>query len=234
MPVARLCLALAVLAVGGVFAETGWQVCTIEGLMSLSDSAACEILPPFTLLENAMRATAFMLRKLDEFADDHERDLQHSFINRRIGIVPPPFGSAGAGADFTPDRRIEGYISSDFFAPRAINRSEECYCNPYWLQYQETNYIADPQLGIPCETFCDASKYLAIAEHIPNVADEFDAESGNLFRGATLATFYATSSYVMPWAWWISQGIALALVVPLPNVVWPGVYAAGPDRKSVV
>ena len=115
-----------------------WEVCTLEGVLSLAQVTALEIQPPFELLQNvlifilsiveflssfvlfspfldyplyqAVEANAALVAALDIYADAASRDEQYSFISCRMKIVPEPSAAAGAAADYSTDRRVEVFI----------------------------------------------------------------------------------------------------------------------------
>ncbi|KAH3760410.1 3',5'-cyclic-nucleotide phosphodiesterase regA [Pelomyxa schiedti] len=192
-----LCAFLAVTGVNG----GKWAVCTLEGLISLTKNAVMEIQPPYIELQHQIESVAAALSFLEEHANSEERLLWKSWLADKMTIVTDG-DVAGCAVDYDPNRYVESGIRSSALVPQPVNRSEPCPCNPFWLQWLNSNY-PDPNTGMPCDTYCTVSKHLALSRHIAAVATANTEELKYMPRMWGSSTNFSVSSVPSPWSVWV-------------------------------
>ncbi|KAH3760411.1 3',5'-cyclic-nucleotide phosphodiesterase regA [Pelomyxa schiedti] len=188
-----------------------WAVCTLEGLISLTKNAVMEIQPPYLEMQHQIETIAAALSFLEAQASDDEKLLWKSWVAERMTIVTEG-EVAGCAVDYHSDRVVESGIRSSALAPKPVNRSEPCPCNPFWLQWLNSNY-PDPNTGMPCDIYCTVSKHLALSRHLAAVADANSVELKNAPRMFGTTSNYSLSSVPVPWASWIRLYHTTAMTV---------------------
>ncbi|KAH3745379.1 3',5'-cyclic-nucleotide phosphodiesterase regA [Pelomyxa schiedti] len=213
-----LAFALAITSLGGVGATTvssaNWGVCTLEGLMALSDSKAATVNPVYSTIQKMVESMGSMISFLDvnDRVSDFECSYLHDYISfYRSGTL------AGCGTDMRANRTIEGYVTQQYLVPVAVNTSESCACNPFWSNWVTANY--EPGMGITCENYTEISRILALSTEIPSIAASFTETTGLITRTWGFEMPSSTGTYVVPWKAWRDLHLTLAEVMNEPNAV---------------
>ncbi|KAH3759353.1 exocyst complex subunit 4 [Pelomyxa schiedti] len=211
---------------GGGSSSQLWAVCTIDGLLSLTETTVASIAPNFVTIQTRLETLAYYLHTIDSTADECDIDRFASGFDR-ISISTST-ACAGAGYDPDPNRTVEVYVRSSAVLPELVNFSTSCECDPHWRNWNFDHF--NESLGIPCDKFCRMAKTIGLGDFISLLAPHYDILDGNLTRFWMLVTDELRVGIMCPWDTFRSSGTLLNILSG-PNLQVPNIGLVSPTKN---
>ncbi|KAH3756203.1 3',5'-cyclic-nucleotide phosphodiesterase regA [Pelomyxa schiedti] len=198
------------LAYGANAQVNEWSVCTLEGILALSDTVAVELSDNYITVQKMLEGLTFLLKNRDKDALGLEGQKQAAWE----GLVPAPGIFSGGFYDPHYSRISEAWVPPYITQP--VDRTANCSCNPYWLQFLN-KYYSNQTLGIPCDTFCLVSRLMWDSQIMSSIAPQFDVSIGAITRFWVILSNSSVQGILCPYGPFRARNMTIIDVMDEPN-----------------